>query len=391
MSSTFVTFSKVCQFHKIPKDFWKLNGQYNYIEFFNGSRIDLLDAKHNPSDPLFERFGSLEYTNGFIEEAGEISFLAFDVLKSRVGRHRNEEFKLLPKIGLTCNPSKNFLYGLFYKPYKEATLPSHYSFIPALYTDNKYTAEAYGKQLSEIADKAMRERLMFGNWEYDDDPTALIKYDAILDLFTNTSEEGEKYISADIARYGQDKTVIGYWNGFDLEELVVLEGKGVDESARAINNLADKYGVGRSRIVIDEDGIGGGVLDLLKGAKGFIANSAAILDITGSNFRNLKSQCSYKLADMVNSRQLAIRAPISVTHKEYIIADLEQIKSKNADRDKKREVVSKDEVKEHLGRSPDFGDMIMMRMFFEVMKINKSTAQLVTPTEFSYRINTRYN
>ena len=66
---------------------------------------------------------------------------------------------------------------------------------------------------------------------------------------------------------------------------------------------------------------------------------------------------------MVNSRQLAIRAPISVTHKEYIIADLEQIKSKNADRDKKREVVSKDEVKEHLGRSPDFGDMIMMRMF----------------------------
>ena len=33
---------KVCSYHKIPEGDWKLNGQYNYIEFFNGSKIDLL-------------------------------------------------------------------------------------------------------------------------------------------------------------------------------------------------------------------------------------------------------------------------------------------------------------------------------------------------------------
>ncbi len=42
MISSYVTFIKVCKFHNIPEGTWKLNGQYNYIEFYNGSRIDLL-------------------------------------------------------------------------------------------------------------------------------------------------------------------------------------------------------------------------------------------------------------------------------------------------------------------------------------------------------------
>ena len=104
MESTYITWCKVCQFHNIPKTDWKLNGQYNYIEFFNGSRIDLLDVKYLPSDPLYERFGSLEYTDGAIEECGEIHFMAFDVLKTRIGRHLNKEFNISATIALTGNP-----------------------------------------------------------------------------------------------------------------------------------------------------------------------------------------------------------------------------------------------------------------------------------------------
>jgi hypothetical protein len=36
------------------------------------------------------------------------------------------------------------------------------------------------------------------------------------------------------------------------------------------------------------------------------------------------------------------------------------------DKDGKREVLSKDEIKEQLGRSPDYADMIMMRYYFEL-------------------------
>ena len=94
MASTFITFKKVCTLHKIPNSCWKLNSQYNYIEFWNGSRIDLIDVAYKPSDPLYERFGSVEYTGGWLEEVGEIKAKAFDVLKSRIGRHLNDKYNL---------------------------------------------------------------------------------------------------------------------------------------------------------------------------------------------------------------------------------------------------------------------------------------------------------
>ena len=159
MASTYVTWTKVCSHHKIPRSDWKLNGQHNYIEFKNGSRIDLLDVKHAPSDPMFERFGSTEYTGGALEEAGETHFGAFDVLKTRVGRHMNKEYNLLPKIFSTCNPTKNWLYKVFYKPNKEGKLPEGYAFIQSLYHDNPHTAKEYEKQLASITDKATKQRL----------------------------------------------------------------------------------------------------------------------------------------------------------------------------------------------------------------------------------------
>lgn len=377
MQSTYITFQKVLQFHKIPRENFRLDGKYNFIEnITNGSRIDLLDIDYLPSDPLYERLGSLEYTNGDMEEAGESRFEAFDILKSRVGRHRNEEFNLLPKIGLTCNPSKGYLYRIFYKPWKEGRLPEEYAFIQSLFNDNKYTADIYGKQLAQITDQAQKERLMFGNWEYDDDPNILIGYDAILDLFTNPPTPGEEYITADIARFGKDRTVIGYWAGYDLKEITVLIKRGVDDVTREIRDLSMARGVPRSHVLIDEDGIGGGVKDMLPGSQGFIANSSAF----EGNFKNLKAECSYRLADTVNSRKLSITARCTEANRDEIIEDLGWIRSKDSDKDAKKQVMPKDEVKEHLGRSTDFGDMIMMRMWFDVAtKIGTGTTSSYTP------------
>ena len=46
---------------------------------------------------------------------------------------------------------------------------------------------------------------------------------------------------------------------------------------------------------------------------------------------------------------------------------------KDADKDGKRRVVPKDEVKEVLGRSPDSGDCLLMRMYFELKPSIKTT------------------
>jgi hypothetical protein len=52
--------------------------------------------------------------------------------------------------------------------------------------------------------------------------------------------------------------------------------------------------------------------------------------------------------------------------KENIRQDLSWIKRKDPDRDGKLYVISKDEIREAIGRSPDIGDTLMMRMFFEL-------------------------
>ena len=121
---------------------------------------------------------------------------------------------------------------------------------------------------------------------------------------------------------------------------------------------------------MDEDGIGGGIVDHLKGIKGFMANHRPFKNpVTHEveNFENLKAQCAYKLADLVNTRQIRVTND-SDSERQMLIEELEQIKSRDGDKDGKRKIEPKDEVKRAIGRSPDYGDCFIMRMFFELQK-----------------------
>lgn len=373
MQSTYVTFTKVAKHHKFEG--FKLNGKYNYIEFGNGSRIDLLDVKKNPSDPLYERFGSTEYTGGALEEAGEIDYGAFDVLKARVGRHMNKEYDIKPKILITCNPKKNWLYQTVYKPFKEGNLSPDFAFIQALYNDNPHTAESYQEQLSSITDRTMKERLLYGNWEYENDSRALMTYDSIVDLFTNTvlPTKNEKYLVADIARYGNDRSVITIWSDFVCTDIFIYEKQGVDVISAEIKRLLAERMIPFSHCLIDEDGIGGGVVDTLRGVKGFMANRQPFLNrFTGKpdNFNNLKSQTHFIFADFVNNHKIAIKCA-DETIKTQIIEELEVVRSKDIVVEGKLQVESKEVVKDLIGRSPDIADALVMRMYFELEKPTK--------------------
>lgn len=362
MKSTYVTFMQSSKDYDVS-DEWKLDGKYNVIRFRNGSTIDLLDVKHNPSDPMFEGFGSLEYTGGALEEAGEIEFPAFDILKSRIGRWKNKEYGIKSKILITCNPKKNWLYTMFYKPWREGTLPDNSVFIEAKYNDNIFTAEEYQKNLSQIRDKANRDRLQYGIWEYDTSD-ALIEYDAITDMFSNVVDHGERYIVADIARYGSDKSVITLWNGLSCDKIETLTKTGLDQTAQKIRSMAQEYRVPYSKILVDEDGIGGGVIDILRGVKGFHANYQPIKRRDEKlNYRNLKTQCAYVLAEYINDRKIACR---DENYKEEITQELEQIRRKDSEKEGVLQILPKDEVKTYLGHSPDFADCFLMRMYFEL-------------------------
>jgi hypothetical protein len=114
--------------------------------------------------------------------------------------------------------------------------------------------------------------------------------------------------------------------------------------------------------VLDEDGVGGGLKDILRGSKGFINNSKAL---GKENYQNLKTQCYYKFADKVNKGEIFIK---ETQYKQDIIQELEIIQMKDVDKDNKLNIVGKDKMKEHLGRSPDIADALMMRCYFELNK-----------------------
>lgn len=375
--STLITFYKVCRFYGIEG--WKYNGQDHFIQFTNGSRIDLLDLKYLPGDPLYERYGSTEYTGGWIEEGGETNFGAYDTLRTRIGRHLNDFYKILGKILVTLNPKKNWCHQVFWKPFKTGTLPKTVKFLQALVTDNPYIDTGYKQKLEAIKDKVRKQRLLLGNFDYDDDDNALMSYDAIVDIFSNDFvEEGEGYITADIARFGKDKSTIGRWKGFRCVEIIVLVKKKTTEVAAAIKALAGKHKIPMSKVIVDEDGVGGGVVDILE-CKGFVNNSAALPSPTASyetftkqheppkeNYKNLRSQCYYRMADRVNDRGVYVFTE-DEEQKDHITEELEQIKKKNPDDDEKKlQVVSREEIVAMLGRSPDYASFLMMREWFEL-------------------------
>ena len=364
---TIPSIHEVLNLWGLPADAWRYNGQDNYFEMYNGSKIFLLDCKYLPSDPQYQRFGSMQITRGWIEEGGEFEFDSYSNLKISIGRWKNKEYNLKGKLLITANPSKNFLYKEFYQPYKAGTLEQWKTFIQALPYDNKMLPKAYIENLERTLRGAEKQRLLHGLWEYDDDPTALCDYDKILAIFENDQIPADKqtYLTADIARFGPDLCVIGVWRGWELIEIHTLAISAMTEVQGLIHTLRMKYSIPKGNCIADEDGVGGGVVDNT-GIIGFKNNGSPIEENgQATNYKNLQTQCLYKLAERINNNGIYISAELSERTKERIVEELEQIKSDNKD-GQRLSVINKDTVKQHIGRSPDYRDMLLMREYFDL-------------------------
>ncbi len=361
------------------------NGQDNLFECYNGSIVLLIEAKWMPGDPMYERFGSMLMTRGWIEEAAEFEESAKKNLAISIGRWENDKYNLKRKLLITCNPKKNFLYKNYYLPWKNGTLESSKVFIRAFANENTKNEEGYVDQLKETLSGRDRERLLEGNWEYADDENNLIEYEKIIDCFTNSHiEGGAKKITADIARLGGDRIVICEWDGWRVKVKPYMKQK-LTQTATLIESARARIGCGKSDVLIDADGLGVGLEDFV-GYKGFVNNARPLadpkkpVDANGKavveNFDMLKSQCYYRLAHRINQGGLYIQCDDDET-RQLIIDELEQVKQKELDSDMKKGVIPKDKVKEVLGRSPDFADAIMMREWFDLKPKFVPTADAV--------------
>lgn len=378
--TSLVTFFDICREWEIqPEDDFHYNKSHNIIYWANGSEILLKDLFYYPSDPNFDRLGSLELTGAFIDEINQVHKIAKETVASRM-RYKLDENNLIPKLLGSCNPDKNYVYSDYYDPYRKGTLPNYRKFVQALLSTNPFASKYYQTQLSRLSDDNQRERLLEGNWDYDADPAVLFDSITINDVLANIVDDDpdavprpSMYVSVDVARGGSDSTVIRIWRGLQSIRTIRYRGKDTAYTVKELERIEREYKVRRSHFVVDENGIGGGVVDNFKGCYGFVSQARPIEtdeERQNSEYRksygNLRAQCFFKLAQLMKNMEVGITVD-DEEEAERIKRELEVTKQLNMyDDTKKRDVTHKPELKSILGRSPDDADTLMMRMVFEL-------------------------
>jgi hypothetical protein len=354
--TTLNTFFKVARMQGVEHTFKYVAP--STIRFNNGSEILLKDLFYYPSDPECDELGSLEIMDAFIDEANQVVLKVKNVLKSRIREFPNAS--ITPKIGMTCNPAKNWTKLDYYSPWVKKQLLSHRMFVRSTLDDNQFISPHYRTSLEQL-DVASKARLLDGNWDFISDPNQLISAEAIMNLFTNSfvKGDGKRYITADIARFGSARTIIRVWDGWVVLKRVVLIKKPITETAYEIKMLSEQYQITMSKVICDEDGIGGGVVDILR-CKGFVANRAA----SAGNYASMKDQCGFHVAKIINEGKAYENTDDE--SRDFLSQELEQLKEKTFDVDGKRKLVSKDEIVKVIGRSPDDSDTYLMRAWFDV-------------------------
>lgn len=248
------------------------------------------------------------------------------------------------------------------------------TFIPGDIYGNKELLRVNPNYLGDLLaqDDATKSQLLEGNWNVKIDSLSIYDYVSINDIFTNEYvKQGRKAITVDCARFGSDLAVVLVWNGKRVVDIETMEISKTTEIADAVKRLERKYGIPRSQIVVDADGVGGGVVDLLQGVVSF--NNGA-KPIGGESYENMKTQCYYKSAESVNKGEIYIEPQVAEkevrtsTFRELLLKDLRAVKRDKPDGDGKKKIISKQQMKNILGRSPDFGDAFMMREYLELNK-----------------------
>lgn len=374
--TTLHTYQTMMEFYKIPEENrWRLNSQTNTITFPNKSEIILLDCATQTSDTEWTRFWSLELTGAFIDESNEVDPEGIEKLKTRIWRKNVfyinwKEVRKCPKFLECFNPNKWHVYDVFYKPRKDWTLPPYRKFVRATAWDNPYLPPEYIQQL-ERSDEITKQRLLYWNFDYDDTPWKLFRWDEISDLFSTVVQPEETtYITCDVARLWDDNTVIVIWKWLEVIDIKSYNWRTTDQTVQTIKELEQYYNVRRSNICIDSDWVWGWVCDNLRGCVNFMNNWTPIVQKDElRNYANLKTQCYFRLKYLMEKRQIRINTSWEL--KDKIQVELDNILVKDFEWENKVRLESKEDMKKRLGHSPDYADAIMMRMY---RTLNKSTS-----------------
>lgn len=231
--STWNTIKKVCKEWGLKEGVhYKINNLDGILTFWNDSVIIMQEMVDLPSDPNFERFGSSEFTIAFIDEVSEISERAVEVLFSRLRWRTAETFKTA-RMMMSTNPCITWVRSRFVQDDEgnPITCREGEAYVPFSVFDNPdiQFVQTYVAALNKITDKATRERLLYGNWDFVDSNimAAYWNFDGQTHLIEKLSEKVYDPMKPIIS--GWDFNVAPYMSelefqfNYDKKEIYIIE------------------------------------------------------------------------------------------------------------------------------------------------------------------------
>ena len=213
-------------------------------------------------------------------------------------------------------------------------------------------------------------KLLYGNWNKSSEDTEKL-FKNTDTIFSNTTKDpnGMYAISVDVARSGKDLAVVMLWHGLEIISMQIFTKCTTEDIYFAIETYREIYNIPTNKVVVDSDGVGGGVVD--RGRYLGINNGGSPVESLNetTNFRNLKSQLYYLMARVINNHTITgfkintdniyVDGVKSRKVNGTFISDIIRIELGAFKRDftlGKKSITSKDKIKAAIGHSPDFTD-----------------------------------
>jgi phage terminase large subunit len=169
--------------------------------------------------------------------------------------------------------------------------------------------------------------------------------------------DADRVISCDVARFGNDETTIYVREGTKVRLRHAYTGQPTTATVGHIKRLRRELLTqreGHVRIVVDDDGVGGGVTDQLREADLDVTpfrGGAAPLD--PDEYPNARSELWFTVAGQI--------ADLDIDPDDQLAADL-LAPTYKLDSKGRRVVEPKEQTKKRLGRSPDRGDGVLLAL-----------------------------
>lgn len=244
-----------------------------------------------------------EYVMLVIDEASGVVDPVFEALE---GSHGSIETKSL----MCANPTR--LDGTFYRSHQDISFRESYkrlqwSCLDTLKSDGGLVPDSYVKRIERRygLDSNMYRVRVLGKFPLRD-ADSFIPFDLVEDaLHREVAEQSKpiKVFGVDVARYGDDETVIAIRNGDIFEEYHVLRQKSTMEVAGFVAQLANKEKP--HHIFIDVIGIGSGVYDRLEelGFPVIPVNVSEAPALNGNKYRRLRDELWGLMRDWLDTRR----------------------------------------------------------------------------------------